>query len=67
MFLFYVLSFFKKGDTIQRGHYSREDIFFKEIRYIFLFRGGGSRCDSVGYAVGQVFLVLKALKKYVII
>ena len=26
MFLFYVLSSFKKGDTIQGGHYSREDI-----------------------------------------
>ena len=28
MFLFYVLSFFKKGDTIQRG------TLFKEIRYL---------------------------------
>ena len=26
MFLLYVLSFFKTGDTIQGGHYSREDI-----------------------------------------
>ena len=25
MFLFYVLNFFKKGDTIQGGHYSRGD------------------------------------------
>ena len=32
MFLFYVLSFFKKGDTIQGGHYSRGTL-FKEIRY----------------------------------
>ena len=39
MFLFYVhiLSFFKKRDTIQRGHYSRGGgIFLKEIRYYLL-------------------------------
>ena len=32
MFLFYVLSFFKKGDTIQGG------TLFKEIRYTFIGR-----------------------------
>ena len=31
MFLFYVLSFFKKGDTIQGG------TLFREIRYIYIY------------------------------
>ena len=34
MFLFYVLSFFKKGDTIQGG------TLFKEIRYFHSIKSG---------------------------
>ena len=42
MFLFYVLSFFLKGDTIQGGHYSRGDIIqgntvYKAIYYGHIF------------------------------
>ena len=33
MFLFYVLSFFKKGDTIQGGDIIQGWTLFKEIRY----------------------------------
>ena len=32
MFLFYVLSFFKKGDTIQGGTFFKWETLFKDIR-----------------------------------
>ena len=34
MFLFYVLSFFKKGDTYSRGDIIQGGTLFKEIRYL---------------------------------
>ena len=35
MFLFYELSFFKKGDTIQGGDIIQGRTLFKEIRYVY--------------------------------
>ena len=58
-FCMYVLSFFKKGDTIQGG------TLFKGGHYLRKY--GTYFFSGAAEAVGQVFLVLKALKKYIII